>query len=70
MGKDCVELNTEMCAIIERHAGEIHPNQITSRKSSKGAYISYTVRIIATSRVQLDSINQELQDNPLVAYIL
>ncbi|RUM77799.1 MAG: DUF493 domain-containing protein, partial [Candidatus Thioglobus sp.] len=33
-------------------------------------YIAYTVRIVATSRAQLDSINQELQDDPLVAYIL
>ncbi|TEU21966.1 MAG: DUF493 domain-containing protein [Gammaproteobacteria bacterium] len=70
MGEDCAELNTIMCAIIERHTGKIHPNQITSKKSSKGKYIAYTIRIVATSRAQLDSINQELQDNPLVAYIL
>lgn len=70
MGKDCEELSVEMRTIIERHAGEIHPNQISSKKSSKGSYISYTVRIVATSRTQLDCINQELQDNPLVAYIL
>ncbi len=70
MGKDCGELNVAMCAIIERHAGKLHPNQISSKKSSKGRYISYTVRIVATSRAQLDSINQELQDHPLVAYIL
>jgi putative lipoic acid-binding regulatory protein len=70
MGKDCDELSVTMRAIIERHAGKLHPNQISSKKSSKGSYISYTVRIVATSRAQLDSINQELQDNPLVAYIL
>ncbi len=70
MGKDCVELNVTMCRIIECYTGKIHPNQITSKKSSKGKYISYTVRIVATSRAQLDSINQELQDDPLVAYIL
>ena len=70
MGEDCVDLNATMCRIIERHAGKIHPNQITSKKSSKGKYIAYTVRIVATSRAQLDSINQELQDDPLVAYIL
>jgi putative lipoic acid-binding regulatory protein len=29
MGKDCQALHTEMCAIIERHAGEIHPHRIT-----------------------------------------
>jgi putative lipoic acid-binding regulatory protein len=70
MGKDCQALHTEMCAIIERHAGEIHPHRISSKKSTKGNYISYTVRIVATSVSQLDSINKELQDHPLVAYIL
>jgi putative lipoic acid-binding regulatory protein len=70
MGKDCSELHTEMCAIIEHHAGAIHPSQISSRKSSKGSYISYTVRITATSVVQLNAINKELQAHALVAYIL
>lgn len=70
MGKDCQQLHTEMCAIIERHAGEIHPQHISSRKSTKGNYISYTVRITATSMVQLNSINKALQDHPLIAYIL
>ncbi|WXT99790.1 MAG: hypothetical protein Ctma_0494 [Catillopecten margaritatus gill symbiont] len=70
MGKDHDDLHTEMCCIIERHAGEIHPSQISSRKSTKGNYISYTVRITATSVVQLNAINKELQDHPLVAYIL
>ncbi len=70
MGKDCHEFHTEMCAIIERYAGEIHSSQISSRKSTKGNYISYTVRIVATSVSQLNSINKELQGHPLIAYIL
>ena len=70
MGKDCNELRTEMCAIIECHTGKISPSQISSRKSTKGNYISYTVKIVATSVAQLNSINKELQEHPLVAYIL
>jgi putative lipoic acid-binding regulatory protein len=70
MGKDCDGLYKEMLTIIQKHAGKLHNNQISSNKSSKGNYISYTVRIIATSRIQIDSINKELQDNPFVAYIL
>lgn len=70
MGKKHKNLHTEICCIIERHTGEIHPNQISSRKSSKGNYISYTVRITATSVAQLNSINKELQNHPLIAYIL
>lgn len=70
MGKDSQQLHIEMCTIIERHVGEIHPSQISSKKSTKGNYISYTVRITATSMMQLNSINKELQDHPLITYIL
>lgn len=70
MGKNCEQLHIEMCSIIERHAGKIHPNQISSKKSAKNNYISYTVRIVATNMTQLNSINKELQEHPLVAYIL
>ena len=69
-GKDCDDLHPAICTIIERHAGKLHPNQITSKRSSKGSYISFTVRIVATSRSQLDQINQELQACELVAYVL
>ncbi len=70
MGKDCKELHSEICGIIESYAGKIHPNQISSKKSTKGNYISYTIRIVATSMTQLNSINKELQSHNLVAYIL
>jgi putative lipoic acid-binding regulatory protein len=32
--------------------------------------VSITLKIIATSRVQIDCINQDLQDCKLVAYVL
>ncbi|KAA0445335.1 MAG: DUF493 domain-containing protein [Candidatus Thioglobus sp.] len=70
MGKNHQDLRAQMQCIIERHAGEIHPSKISSKKSTKGNYISYTVRITATSVMQLNCINQELQDHPLIAYIL
>ncbi len=70
MGQDCKELNTNICAIIEHHTGKLHPSQISSKKSSHGRYISYTVRIIATSKIQLDHIYQELENSPWVAYVL
>jgi hypothetical protein len=69
-GKEHEELHITICSIIEKHTDKLHPNQISIKRSSKGKYVSLTVRIIATSRTQLDSINQELQDCPLVAYVL
>ena len=59
-----------VCKIVETHTGKLHANQTTAKYSSKGKYISITVRIIATSRKQLDAINQELQSCPLVSYLL
>jgi len=69
-GKDCKTLQHTICAIVERHTGKLHPNQITKKRSSKGSYVSFTIRIIASSRVQLDAINQDLQGCHLVSYVL
>ncbi|WP_416650776.1 YbeD family protein [Candidatus Pseudothioglobus sp. Uisw_086] len=64
------DLKQTICAIVESHIGRLHDNQITTKKSSKGKYVSITIRIIATSRKQLDAINNELQASPLVSYLL
>jgi putative lipoic acid-binding regulatory protein len=48
----------------------LHANQLTIKNSSKGKYNSITIRIIATSRKQLDAINSDLQACPLVSYLL
>lgn len=69
-GKTCDELHLTVRSIVERHTDEIHPDNISSKQSSKGNYISITLKITATSRIQLDCINQDLQDCHLVAYIL
>lgn len=70
MGLDCPELKGTILGIIERHTGKLHPRQISHRKSTKGRYISYTFRAIISSKRQINTINQALQDCELVAYIL
>jgi uncharacterized protein len=69
-GKTCDELHDTVRTIVERYTDEIHPDSITTKQSSKGGYVSITLKIIATSRAQLDSMNQDLQDCELVAYVL
>ena len=64
------DLEKSVCSIIENYVGKLHENQITIKNSSKGKYVSITIRIIATSRKQLDSINTDLQKSPLVSYLL
>ena len=63
-------IEKSVCSIIENYVGKLHENQISLKNSSKGKYVSITVRIIATSRKQLDSINADLQKSPLVSYLL
>ncbi len=70
IGKDLPDFESTVRNIIELHVGKLHNNQITSKESSKGAYISLTVRIIASSRSQLDAINKSLQNCPMVAHLL
>ncbi len=69
-GKTCTELNTAVCDIVEQHTSKIHPDNIFTKQSSKGGYTSITLKIIVTSRKQIDCINQDLQDCKLVAYVL
>ena len=69
-GENQPDFQKTVCHIVEIHTGKLHANQITIKHSSKGKYISLTVRIIATSRQQLDAINHELQSCPLVSYLL
>ena len=69
-GKKTQDFKQTVCNIIEPYAGKLHDKQITEKVSSKGTYVSLTVRFIATSRVQLDDINKELQQCPQVSYLL
>ena len=64
------DFEKSVCLIIENYVGKLHENQISLKNSSKGKYVSITIRIIATSRKQLDSINTDLQKSPLVSYLL
>ena len=56
--------------IVESHIGQLHANQLTIKTALLGKYNSITIRIIATSRKQLDAINSDLQACPLVSYLL
>ena len=64
------KIEESVCSIIENYVGKLHKNQVSIKNSSKGKYVSITIRIIATSRQQLDSINADLQKSPLVSYLL
>ena len=70
LGENKPEFIKIVCNIVETHTGKLHVNQTATKFSSRGKYISLTIRIIATSRQQVDAINKDLQSCPLVSYLL
>lgn len=56
--------------IIQKHIYHLQPHQIKIRSSAKGKYCTITVTILASSRVQLNTIYSELSAHPYVLYTL
>lgn len=60
MGRCDCELETLVVEIINKHISEEAGNNVTTRPSGKGNFMSVTVIIKADSRKQLDNIYLEL----------
>jgi hypothetical protein len=67
-GRNRREFEPKVCEIITHHAGKLTPHQITSKR--KGKMLSMTIRIVATSRAQINAINNDLTSCPVVDFIL
>ena len=59
-----------MMDIVLRHAPDFDAATMEMRKSRLGKYLSLTVTVRATSRVQLDDLYRELCDHPMVKMVL
>ena len=71
MGLNVTELITEVIAIISANAKDFNPEQdIATKLSSKGNYLSVTAIINAESKAQLDTIYLALNKHPLVKITL
>ena len=60
MGRCDCELEKTVVEIVNKHVEEEAENNVTTRPSGKGNFISVTVIVKATSREQLDNIYLEL----------
>lgn len=56
--------------VITVHDPEFHAGKVEMRPSSAGKYLSLTVTIRATSRVQLDNLYRDLSGHPMVKFVL
>lgn len=70
MGRSSVEFEMLVVDIIRRHAPETQEQNITSRPSKDGNYLSVTVTIQASNKQQLDAIYQDLTNHPQVLMAL
>ena len=56
--------------IVRKHAPDFDESTVELRPSKKDTYLSVTCTIVATSREQLDTLYQELNDQPAVVMVL
>jgi hypothetical protein len=67
-GRSRREFESKACEVITQHAGKLDAHQIASKL--KGKMTSLTIRIVATSRMQINAINKDLASCSLVDFIL
>lgn len=70
MGRNSEILETEVIRIVRKHAPDLSPDAVTSRRSGKGNYLAVTVVVNATSKEQLDNIYLELNAHEAVLMTL
>ncbi len=69
IGRDTGIFEAVVTEIIQRHVPDFD-DQVTTRPSSGGKYLSVTATVVATSREQLDALYRDLSAHELVLYLL
>ena len=67
-GRNIREFEPSVCEIVSKHVGKLDAHQITVKRKKKTA--SITIRIVATSREQINTLNSELASCSAVDFIL
>ena len=70
IGKNNAEFQTVVVEIVRRHVPGLKDEEISSRMSKDGKYLSVTTTFTAESREQLDSLYYELSSHEWVMMVL
>jgi uncharacterized protein len=70
MGRRSDDFRSIVLGIVQKHAGDIDPQQIEERPSRDGNYLSLTCTFPARSREQLDALYRELTSCERVLVVL
>lgn len=60
----------QIADLTRRHVPGFDPARMELRLSTKGTYLSLTLRLRIESRAQLEGLYRELSDHPLVRIVL
>ena len=64
------ELSGQVLEIVQRHAPDTLPGQLTTRNSEGGKYCAVTVTILAINQPQIDAIYLDLTASPHILMAL
>lgn len=64
MGKASVNIEETVLEIVREHAPDVTAEDVRTKASSNGKYVSVTVVVNATSKEQLDKIYLGITDHP------
>jgi putative lipoic acid-binding regulatory protein len=70
LGRKSDDFRSVVLGIVQKHAGDIAPEQIEERPSRDGNYLSLTCTFAAQSREQLDALYRELTSCERVLVVL
>ena len=70
MGLAHEDIKGFLLSVLKIHGATPHPDDLVSRLSGQGKYISVTATIHATSRGQLDAIYTALSQDQRIRYVL
>ncbi|AHN27790.1 MULTISPECIES: HP0495 family protein [Snodgrassella] len=70
MGAQHPEFEAKVLEVVQQHAPDTAAENINTRPSSKGNYISATVVVRAENQEQLDNIYRALSSHPMVKVVL
>ncbi|HET7570860.1 MAG TPA: DUF493 domain-containing protein [Gammaproteobacteria bacterium] len=70
MGREAADFDAHVRAIVDRNVGPPDLLEFRRRESRNDRFVSITVTIRATSRVQLDTLYRELTGDPRILFVL
>ncbi|MBI5030719.1 MAG: DUF493 domain-containing protein [Chloroflexi bacterium] len=70
IGKNYADFESIVIKIVRRHVPDLRDEEISSRMSKDGKYLSVTTTFTAESREQLDGLYYELSSHEYVMMVL